>query len=614
MTVINDFELGYNNNRIQDYVGDKDDIVMPPNIPYHSELIVKHPHTIFNSVTLSDVFSGFEFRFYELRSKKYYEYTFPIYKTRKFIVPDANPYYSVKDDSLYSKDQKFLLMLKASISGDYYVDDSVEKINPKAIVINKDLKSIHMPPCYTVFDDTNTSVFENIETKNNYIFHSQGISYSYTIFAPYVQEVEHETSSQRESVSKVINAILCFNNMSINNTKIKFYKDRMALGYIAHKDLYNKDLYDDYDNYIKENLFDIYLLTLDIQDQDLSLKFSKNYLKTLDKKFIEKLNDEDYIRLLERAILFLDEDKICEILSCKANIVAPRALSLAINFSTLKIVKELIKKGINFNIYKEDTESVLFKLCKKFGSTFKGLGTVYYAKYYLPLVMSEIREKFLGSYVKLPAHLSADYRITIKDKVLNDEDIKFAMFLELDKKGFFNDDALNDLYFYALIFNKEKFIKYFKERALKFNSYYIESLEGKIRDGYRLLYKEMLKNEGYIAYKNIIEKAKEDNINISFIFTYDECKEFYKDLEFLSYIVDNSDFRLSNKNETLCRMIDNHDTQLLSFMIDKKIIKNEREINKYLDYAMSKDNTEIKAFLLKEKDKFKNYKKKKLVL
>ncbi len=614
MTIINDFELGYKNNRIADYVGDNDDIVMPPNIPYHGDCRVKHPHTIFNSVTLSDVFYGLEFIPYEYKKDKYYKHIFPTYMTRKFIVPDANPYFSVKDDSLYSKDQKFLLMLKATISGDYYVDDTVDYINPKAIILNKDVKSIHMPPCYTVFDDTNTSVFENIEVKNEYFYYTVGIDYSYTIFAPYVKEVIHETSSQRETISKVIHAILCFNNMSINATKIKYYKDRMSLGYIAHKELYKDELHEDYENYIKDNLFDIYCLSLDIQDEDLSSKFLKNYFNKLDKKFVQTLKDEDYLKLLERAILFLDEDTICKILSYRDNIVAPRALSLAINFSTLKIVKELIKKGINFDIYKEDTESSLFKLCKKFGSAFKGLGTTFYAKYHLTLIMHEIREKFLGSYVKLPSHLSSDYRITIKDKAINDDDTKFLMFKEIYKKGLLSDELLNDIYFYALILNKEKFIAFFKEKNLKLNNYYRQSLEGKIRDGYKLLYKDMLKHEGYIAYKNIIEKAKEDNINISFIFTYDECKEFSNNLECLSYIVENTNFRLSNKNQTLQDMIDNNDAPLLSFMIDKKIIKNEKEVDKYLAYAMSKDNTEIKAFLLKEKDKFNNYKKKKLVL
>lgn len=381
-----------------------------------------------------------------------------------------NKIYSSYNGSLYSYEKRNLISHKYTEDEIITLHDNTEQLEDEALIFCPNIKELHAKSLKSIVDK------EMINFKYDKKRNLDDLSTYVTIFALNCNYIFTEdaykkiSSSQLSKNSHLTNYIFVTPKINPSNYNI-FFSIRLVLGYLLHKDLFDKDSAKIYNKYIKTHTNDIKNFAR-LHNLKEILAFFPDCDDILNSKAIAKLSPIKASLYLEDRVLYGTLDEVENIFSNNNDIYfLNRALSYACRYGSLDKVKLLIKNKAKFSLSTNIFKNIPTKNKNIFAINENTL-------YALSLVVRNLNKQV---YLKTELQYDKDNNFFEAPgvKPLNEQErLTILKFLVENKT--FNNEELSTLLVVAMLNNEELIFDYLLSLNFEFhNDDFMNSIEFK---------------------------------------------------------------------------------------------------------------------------------------
>lgn len=144
-----------------------------------------------------------------------------------------------------------------------------------------------------------------------------------------------------------VNALFVLPNINFNSIKKSYYKDRFALGFLLHQDVYSLDAKKEYINYIQRNKYRVHTIANCLKIKGALEKFQEIGIN-LDDEVIKKASKILAFKCAKYRVLFSSIEKIKEVLPFLHKEYYDCILALACMYRDNDVVNTLLEHNIHF--------------------------------------------------------------------------------------------------------------------------------------------------------------------------------------------------------------------------------------------------------------------------
>ncbi len=396
-----------------------------------------------------------------------------------------NKIYSSYNGSLYTSDKQYLISHKYTEDEIISLHDDTKYLEDEALYFCPNIKELHAKSLYSI-TDSDMIDFKHVRKLND-------LSSYITIFALNLDFIFTEAHYKKvsnaiiEKHSNLTNYIFVTPKLNPSDYST-FYAIRLVLGYLLHKDCFDKESSQIYDKYIKAHTNEIKNFARMHNLQEILKLFpDSNDIKSA--KEIAKLSPIKASLYLEDRVLYGSFDDVNAIFENNKDIYfLNRALSYACRYGSLDKVELLIKNKAQFKLSENEFDDISTKTKNIFAineDAFYALSLVIkdlneqryistelqYDKdnnFYEALGAKVLDEKerlsILKFLVSLKIFNDKELSLLIVVAMLNNEELIFDYLLSLDFE-FSNDDFMN-----SIVFKGKKYQDFFFDMTVRFKS------------------------------------------------------------------------------------------------------------------------------------------------